>query len=273
MLTDAHCHPYDLADFLPNYGNEIKSSNIIAAASACTNDEFIFNEKLSHNKENENKTVILPCFGIHPQLLKVWNQNRLIKTVIETECEKLLVQMNNLAETGRIAAIGECGFDLFNDSFRETEAVQDRLFTEHLETALLYDLPVVLHVRRAMHKIFAEIKKLSKCKAVIFHSWSGTYEEGISLLRRGVNTYFSFGNTIMLNHKQAIRSCALFPQDRLLTETDAPFQPRRGEKYSKWEDLPLILEAASIIRNEAGNKIDVNELEVQTEINFRKIFY
>jgi len=91
-------------------------------------------------------------------------------------------------------------------------------------------------------------------------------------LRHKVNVYFSFGNTITLNHKQAIRSCALLPIDRLLTETDAPYQTRRGNQFSSWEDLPLILETMSALRCEAGNNISKEELETQIELNFRKNF-
>jgi TatD DNase family protein len=166
-------------------------------------------------------------------------------------------------------AVGECGFDLYNAQFRETEAVQDEIFAIHLEVALRYGLPVVIHARRAMHKIFAATAILKKCKAVIFHSWPGTLDEGISLLRRGVNAYFSFGNVIRLNHKQAMRCCALFPTERLLTETDAPFQAPRGQDFSHWADLPGIIETAAALSSEAAS---AKELEAQIEANFHAVF-
>ena len=74
----------------------------------------------------------------------------------------------------------------------------------------------MLHVRRAMHKIFPYTGALKKLPAVVFHSWPGSPDEGFSFLRRGINAFFSFGTTIMLNHKNAIRSCAAFPAERLL---------------------------------------------------------
>jgi TatD DNase family protein len=116
-----------------------------------------------------------------------------------------------------------------------------------------------------MHKIFTLSRKLAQCAAVIFHSWPGTAEEALSLLRKGINVYFSFGNTIRLNHKQAMRSCARLPVDRLLTETDAPFQGMR--EYSQWADLPLIIEAAATLRCETAN-----ELEAHIESNFHRAF-
>lgn len=259
MLTDIHCHPYYLARVFPQAEQERVGPPVIAAASACGAQEFYFNENLA--KKNYGKDIaLLPCFAVHPQQLTEESGNR------ETEI------LNLLASEKRIAAVGECGFDLYNTAFRETEAAQEKIFASHLEIALKYDLPVILHVRRAMHKIFSFIKTLKKCKSVVFHSCPCTFEEGQSLLRQGVNAYFSFGNIILKNHKQAKRSCALLPVERLLTETDAPYQPRFKENFSSWADLPLILETAYSLRREAGYKNSVKELENQIESNFRKIF-
>ena len=271
MLTDAHCHPADLASVFPQAEQERRRLGVTAAASACDMEEFAYNEKLARNAASDGASPLLLCFAIHPQLPAVKAADG--KPFTEAELNDTLVNLHNLAQAGRIVAVGEFGFDLYNAAFRETEALQDIIFAAHLEAALRYDLPVVLHVRRAMHKIFAAVKTLSKCRAVVFHSWPGTYEEGRSLLRRGMNAYFSFGNTIALNHKQAQKCCALFPAQRLLTETDAPFQPLRGKSFSQWADLPFIIETATAFRREIGSAVtDAKELENKIETNFRTAF-
>ena len=275
MLTDSHCHPFDTDGIFPETEQERRRLGVLAAASACLMEEFAHNELLAHNAALEQAAPILQCFGVHPQIFKVMfadNREQATKNKKKPVIDNLLENLELLASQKRITAIGECGFDLYNCEFRESEADQERVFAFQLEIAVKYDLPVALHVRRAMHKIFPLTEKLLKCKAVIFHSWSGTYEEGAALLRKGVNAYFSFGNTIMLNHKQAMRSCALLPAERLLTETDAPYQPRLGQPFSQWSDIPLILEAAAALRCEAGNTITAKELETQTETNFRMAF-
>ena len=139
------------------------------------------------------------------------------------------------------------------------------MFAAHLEAALHYDLPLVLHVRRAMHKIFAHASMLKRCRAVVFHSWSGTVGEGEALLRRGINAFFSFGTTIMLNHREAMRCCAIFPAERLLTETDAPFQPLRGREFSSYGDLADIVRTMESLRGAI-------EMEKVIEENFRAAF-
>ena len=271
MLTDAHCHPFDLVRFFPGAEDERRRLKICCAASATDTEEFAYNENLVRQAVVDKAAGILPCFAIHPQLPAARTNSG--QRVTENEMQKELDILEGLAAQGRLAAVGETGFDLYNAAFRETEAVQDRLFAAHLETALCHELPVIIHARRAMHKIFAAAKQLAKCKAVIFHSWPGTTGEGQALLRRGVNAYFSFGNTILLNHREAMRCCAVFPVDRLLTETDAPFQPQRGQCFSHWADLPRIIETAAILRHEAGlPAANIDELENQIETNFCTAF-
>jgi len=259
MLTDAHCHPFDLAHVFPQAEEERRRLGVIAASSACDMEEFTHNEGLAKKAAVEGAAPLLPCFAVHPQLPAGGGG--------KPKSDELVATLFKLADEGRIAAIGECGFDLYNEEFRETEKIQEYLFVRHLEIALRYELPVVIHARRAMHKIFANAKILSKCRAVVFHSWSGTLEEGQALLRRGINAYFSFGNTVLNGHKKAMRCCALFPAERLLTETDAPFQPVRGQGFSQWADLHVIIKAAAAFRGK-----DAKELEAQIEANFCAAF-
>jgi TatD DNase family protein len=265
MLTDAHCHPFNLVEHFPAAEDERRQLGVMCAASATTLEEFTYCEKLSHEaKETNAKTPqttpqLLPCFAIHPQM----------PAVTDNAVQDSLAVLETLASKGRLAAVGETGFDLYNAAFRETEKIQDELFAVHLETALRHDLPLVLHVRRAMHKIFAFSTELKKCRAVIFHSWPGTMGEGDALLRRGINVFFSFGTSIILNHREAIRCCAIFPLDRLLTETDAPFQPLRGKKFSSYADLKLIIETMAALR---GEGMSSKKMENIIEDNFNRVF-
>ena len=268
MLTDTHFHPFYLEDF----PYSASCQKILAAASACEPEEFAYNEELARKSAIDGSVTILPCFAIHPQQIAV-NREQTVSKLCSLLHSEGMTTLCSLASEGRLAAVGECGFDLFNSVFKATEAEQDRVFADHLKVALRYDLPVILHVRRAMHKIFALAKTLAKCKAVVFHSWSGTLEEGQAILRHKVNAYFSFGNSIINKHSRAMRCCALFPAERLLTETDAPYQPQRGKSFSHWDDLPVIIKAAAALRHEAKSPIaDAAELEARIEQNFRTVF-
>jgi TatD DNase family protein len=265
MASDVHAHPFDLLQLFPGAEAERRSLGIACAASAWNREEFSFHEALAAAAQKEGAPPLYLCFAVHPQLPKGLGGEFKFADAVEF--------LEELAGTGRLAAVGETGFDLYDSAFRKTEAVQDRLFAAHLETARRYGLPVILHVRRGMHKIFAYTKTLKALPAVVFHSWPGVPDEGFSLLRRGVNAFFSFGTTVMLNHKNAIRSCAAFPAERLLLETDAPYQPLRGTAYSSWADLPAILRALANIRKAAGAGADTaEELGRITDGNFYGIF-
>jgi len=260
MLVDAHCHPFDLAAHSGDAEEERRRLGINCASSATTIEEFEYCERLSVQAKADKAPPLLPCFAVHPQMpLALGNGTQMF-------LQDSLSVLDNLAAQGRLSAVGETGFDLYNAAFKETEGIQDVLFTAHLETALRYDLPLVIHSRRAMHKVFARAPALKKCRAVIFHSWPGTVGEGETLLMRGINAFFSFGAVIMLNHKEAMRCCASFPADRLLTETDAPFQPPRGKKFSRYADISAILGAMEALRGQP-------EMEKVIETNFRVAFY
>ena len=105
----------------------------------------------------------------------------------------------------KIFAIGECGFDLFTDEYKSTFAEQKEIWNAQLELAIKYDKPIIVHCRKGMCHIFESIEKLKKIKAVIFHSFSGSVTEAISLRKKGVNAFFSFGKPILNGNKNAIQ--------------------------------------------------------------------
>ena len=272
MASDAHAHPLDLLELYPQAEEERRSLHIACAASSCTKEEFLFNEKIAAAAKEEKTAPVFPCFAIHPQLPAYIKKET--PACSTADFKDPLDLLSALAAENRIAAVGECGFDLYSQQYKETETIQHELFAVHLEIAQQYNLPVVLHVRRAMHKIFPFVKTLKKLPAVIFHSWPGSPEEAFSMLRRDIHAYFSFGTTLLLNHKNAIRSFAALPVESLLLETDAPYQPLQGTEFSSWADMPAILEAAAKIRKEGKTKqgIETAELEEIVDRNFFGIF-
>jgi TatD DNase family protein len=284
MASDAHAHPYDLLQLFPEAEEERRRLGIVCAASAWNRDQFDYHERLARaaktaavGSAGDLKSsasgpaaagpCMVLCFAVHPQLPASFPGD------FRREAEIALALLESLAREGRLHAIGETGFDLYNEAYRESEAAQDELFAVHLELAIRYGLPLVLHIRRAMHKVFPHAKALKRLPAVVFHSYQGTAGEGEALLRRGINCFFSFGTPIILNHKGAIRACAALPADRLLLETDAPYQGLRGAPFSRWADLAAVLRGAAAIRQEAGTFRGTEaELEAAVDRNFFRAY-
>jgi TatD DNase family protein len=274
MASDAHAHPFDLAGRFPAAEEERRLLGIAVAASAWNAEQFAYHEGLAGEACRDGAAPLGPCFAVHPQLPAADPHENLAE---------LLGLLEALAAEGRLGAVGETGFDLYHTAgrrageavidYRPTGAAQEELFAAHLDCARRYALPLVLHVRRAMHKVFVYIRELEKLPVVVFHSYMGTLGEAESLLRRGVNAYFSFGAPLLLNHKEAVRAFSSLPAERLLLETDAPYQPLRGRPFSTWSTLPLVLEGAAACRREAGaTGGGAAELEAITDKNFREVY-
>ena len=265
-MTDAHCHPWDLLEYAASAETERRESGTACAASSWNREQFEYHEGLARKACEEGAPPLFCCFALHPQLCAPDNG--------EFSPREGLEFLQSLAASGRLDAVGETGFDLYNARFRAGEKLQDELFAAHVDTALEYGLPLVIHARRAMHKIFPFTSVFKKLPAVIFHSWPGTKGEGEALLRRGINALFSFGTTVTNNHREAMACAALFPPERLLLETDAPYQPLRGNAFSSWRDLPQVCSCIAALRKEAGSPCaEPGELEAQTTTNFYRVFF
>jgi TatD DNase family protein len=167
---------------------------------------------------------------------------------------------------------------LFDERYKATEKEQDAVFAQHIRAAVRSGLPLVLHVRRAMHKILAVKKDLARVSAVVFHAYSGSAEDMEQLLAAGVNGYFSFGSAIVNNHKRAVEACARCPASRLLFETDAPYQPlnlrlnpgcglAEQPSLSRYADIAFYIKRASLIRKE-----DAAETERVSDENWDRVF-
>lgn len=267
MSCDAHAHPFDLAERFPGAEDERRRLGVVCAASAWNRREFLAQEALARAAAASRGPAIFLCFGVHPQLPAAPQQG---------DSADLADSWNTLEELvagKRLAAVGEAGFDLFDSRFKTTEALQDELFDRQLDLALAAGLPMVLHVRRGMHKVFARSSRLAKLPGVVLHSYSGTLREAEDLLKRGVDACFSFGTTLLLNHRRAMEACARLPAERILFETDAPYQPLRGKAYSSWEDLSLVIAAAVLVRAAAGSEAaEKGELDFISERNFYRVF-
>ncbi|MDR0524355.1 MAG: TatD family hydrolase [Spirochaetaceae bacterium] len=255
--SDAHCHLFDLFKLFPEAETERRNLGVLCAGSAWNLEDFLYQEKLKHQALQDGGPRILCCFGVHPQMPALKRDQQV------SEATALL---ESLAEQRRLDGVGETGFDLFDQQFRATETIQERLFARHLSIALSYDLPLILHVRKALPKIFAQGKILKRLRAVIFHAYPGGLSEGEALLRRGINVYFSFGNAVILGRKESQRAGAGLPGDRILTETDAPYQKLRGTGFSCWRDLGPLRESLTRLRVSGGNSLP------SLDANFRRAY-
>lgn len=220
FLFDAHfhyavCRAHNID--LPHFSEGIEWSGISCAHS-----------KEEYEVQKNAPSSVIQAYGMHPQNAANENIN---------ESAELLEE---LLKSKAISFIGEAGFDYFTQEFRDASKLQEEIWNIQLELALKYNTPLVVHCRKANHKLFEYSKQLRRLPEVLLHSFMGLPVEAKSLLNRGINAYFSFGKQVMNGNKKVIACVKELPHERVLTETDAPFQTLKGEKYTKLSDILLI---------------------------------
>lgn len=191
----------------------------------------------------ENKKIhILKAFGLHPQNPLVENAD-----FLET-----------LLKNNELDAVGEAGFDFFTEEFRNNFERQKEAWHIQVELAEKYCRPLVVHCRKGMQQIFLDMKILSKIPAVLFHSFSGPFEEARSVLRILPDSYFSYGKQILNGNKKVLSCLENLPLKNILLETDAPFQHLKNERFTSCQEIKRVYEAAFEVRNELSPEIIKN---------------
>jgi TatD DNase family protein len=141
-------------------------------------------------------------------------------------------------------AIGECGLDYFVDGLDRD--VQQRCFDAQLRLARDFELPVIVHARRAVDAVSASLRRVGGLRGVV-HSFSGSEQQARQLWDLG----FLVGLGGPVTHERATRLrrlAATMPLEFLLLETDAPDQPDAGIRGQRNEPARLASICAAIAR-------------------------
>ena len=193
-----------------------------------------------------------PAYGLHPMFL---DQHR----------PEHLEALRAWLERERPCAVGECGLDFFVEGL-DVDA-QLHYFLGQLRLAREFDLPVIVHARRAVDAVIAAIKQIGGLRGVV-HSFSGSPEQARQLDQLGF--LIGLGGPLTYDRAQRLhRLVASMPLEQLLLETDAPDQPDAGIRGERNEParLPVILATVARLRGERAEVI-----AAQTTANARTLF-
>ena len=212
-IFDSHLHLTQCKDSF-DFSSQIE---FFGATCAFSRDEFNLQKSLALQVESKNPNIhFFNLFAVHPQNPDL----------------KELDTLRDLLESGQLDGAGECGFDFFTDEFKKLKQEQEVCWATQLELAGAFNMPLVIHGRKCTDMFFRDYRKLKKLPSVMFHSWAGTLNEARSLLERGVNAYFSFGKPLINGKKSAIECVKSLPLERILLETDTPYQTLKGEEFT-----------------------------------------
>ncbi|MFT3733513.1 MAG: TatD family hydrolase [Rhodocyclaceae bacterium] len=205
-LIDTHLH-LDAAEF------DADREQVIARAHAAGVTRFVLPAVEVSNFETVRALArSLPgsvfALGIHPLY---------VNRAQESDIEVLRTQL----EKGDACAVGEIGLDGFEpdgDSLR-----QEWFFNAQLKLAREFDLPVILHVRRAQDRVLKYLRR-HKLKGGIAHAFNGSRQQAQAFIDLGFK--LGFGGAMTYSGSTRIRElAATLPLESIVLESDAPDIP------------------------------------------------
>ncbi|WP_285445536.1 TatD family hydrolase [Xanthomonas sp. fls2-241-TYG-148] len=249
-LIDSHCH-LDAGEF------DADRATVIARAQAAGVMQQVVPAITAASWPGLREACALapglhPAYGLHPIFL---DQHR-------PEHLELLAEW---IARERPCAIGECGLDFFLDGL-DAQA-QRHYFDGQLQLAKRFDLPLIVHARRAVEEVIARIKAVGGIRGVV-HSFAGSPEQAQQLWK--LDFMIGLGGPVTYPRANRLRGLAAqMPLQHLLLETDAPDQPDaeiRGQRNEPAR-LRTVLDCIAQLRGEPAEAI-----ATQTSANARRLF-
>ena len=235
MLIDTHCH-LDAAEFDSDRDAVIDQAQrdgvaaiVIPAVEAAN---FATVRSLAHRVPGGAYAL-----GIHPKY---------VDRALDSDLERLREALEASRDDPKLVAVGEIGLDHFVPGLDRVR--QQRFLEAQLRMAGAFELPVILHVRRAQDPILASLRKNRVCGGIA-HAFNGSLQQANAYTNLG----FALGIGGAMTDPRALRIRALaseLPLEALVLETDAPdIAPIwcRGQRNTPGE-LPCIAEVLAALR-------------------------
>ena len=172
-----------------------------------------------------------------------------------------------LCQHPKCVAVGEIGLDYYWVTSKEDRARSRDFFARQLDLAKELDLPAIVHDRDAHRDVLDVVRAHPDVKGV-FHCCAFNVPDALTALDLGWMISIT-GNVTFATARRVPEVVAAVPLDRLMLETDAPYQtpePFRGERNSSLY-LYRVAEAVAEIKG-----VSVEEVAAVTYANAMKFF-
>ena len=249
FFIDTHCH-LDAAEFNADrdaeYARAVKAGVGIEIIPAVSRDNFA-----AVAATCERYPGCLPAWGLHPMLIDVHRPEHLAELRAQVEAQ-------------RPVAIGEIGLDLFSDFDYATQAFY---YVEQLKIAQEYDLPVLLHCRKANDQILKHLRKI-RVRGGIAHAFNGSPQQADEFIKLGFK--LGFGGAFTWPRANNLRRLAVdLPLEAIVLETDSPDIPPVwiGRGRNAPGEIPRIAQALAELR-----QVGLDEIARATTRNARELF-
>ena len=251
MAIDTHSHIFDEAfssdrEEVINRIIESKISKVMIVGFSKETNKLALELALKYD-------FLYPTIGYHPSEANDINESD-------------IVMLEELINTNKIYAIGECGLDYYWVS--DNKDKQKWLFEQQIILSIKYNLPLVIHCRDAVSDVYEILKKYNGEVKFVMHCYSGSVEMAREFIKLG--GYISLGGPVTFKNAKTPKEVAVdVPLDKLMIETDCPYlspMPFRG-KRNEPAYVRYVLQEIANLKN-----MDVNELEEILDSNSIKFF-
>ena len=231
MLVDTHSH-FDVAEF----DRDRVAAHARALAAGVVRQIVPAVDAAGWPKLKQVCTEhsgLYAAYGLHPMYLSEHRPEH-------------LRNLRDWMESERPVAVGECGLDFFVEGL-DVQA-QQLYFDGQLQLAREFDLPVIVHARRAVETVIAALRRIGGLRGVV-HSFSGSAEQAAQLHKLGF--LLGIGGPVTFDRAKRLRRIvAGVPIDQLLLETDAPDQPDANHRGQRNEParLTVVLDVVAELR-------------------------
>jgi TatD DNase family protein len=238
MLIDTHCH-LDAAEF------DSDRDAVHAAALAAGVDRIVVPAVAVDAFPGTKSTVsryagCVAAYGIHP-------------LYVAGARDGDIPELRRWLDRERPVAVGEIGLDFFVAGI--DPARQEWFFVEQLKLAREFDLPVILHVRRAVDAVLKQLRRY-RVRGGIAHAFNGSRQQADAFIELGFK--LGFGGALTFSGSTRIRALATaLPLDAIVLETDAPDIPPawlEGGRNTPGE-LPRIASVLAELRGVGSGEI------------------
>ncbi|MWP62600.1 TatD family hydrolase [Gilliamella sp. Pas-s25] len=259
MFIDTHCH-FDFPPFTDHLADsiaKIRQADIVGLIIPAVSANYFDTVLQLTDDYNE----IYAALGLHPIYQHTMVDLERLTDIVKTKPNKLI-------------AIGEIGLDRYDLSIDWQQQLS--FFRSQLALAKQFDLPVLIHSRKAHDIMYHELHRANlPCRGVI-HGFSGSYQQAMQFVKLGY--YIGVGGVISYERANKTRNTiAQLPLESLVLETDAPDMPLSGRQgqINRPEYIAEVFKILTQLRNESAEHIMhtilANTLTLFSRLNRAKI--
>lgn len=250
MFTDTHCH-LDATEFAHDRGQVVEDATALGVSEIWVPSVEVSNF-VSVKACCSLYASCRPAYGIHPLY---------VMQASDADLNTLKYWLKRESPF----AVGEIGLDYFVPGIDKER--QARFFSKQLKIARDFELPVLLHVRRAVDDVLKHLRRIGACGGIA-HAFNGSQQQAEEFIRLGFK--LGFGGAMSFKGSTRIRALAArLPLEAIVLETDAPDMPPTWLNRSR--NAPGQLPAIAAVLAELRG-ITLEEVAAATSANARAVF-